>query len=1390
MAPQDIVALPSTALLLPAGLQWWVCSQCLLPKFYDTSIRSRSPEVLLCLDRLIQNDDKEQYSSSLEGPELTQLVDFIDEVLDVTPITDDVSRRCLHKLQAICGLHNILPSSHNISGEVSRVGDDPVASGGFSDVWKGIYDGRKVCIKYLRITQQTRQAIEKACILYREAVMWKRLRHPNIVPLIGVTRTPLQFVSEWMPNGTVTDYLCENPGANRIALLLDVAEGLAFLHGRSTAHGDLKGAAFHQSNILIDYNGRARLTDFGFTSVVRRFDSVLITKVQGYSPGWAAPEILAEGDGNTREADVFAFAMVTIEVFTGRRPFKTFTTEVTTFKIMEGERPDRPQDPGSTDEVWDVTLRCWDENPAQRPAMTSVVGTLREVKRQTIICEFIAQEQQYIKNLDFVEEVYIRRLRNADPPVIRGGVHEFINEVFGNILDLRECNRHFLEMINSRQREQGVIALRIGDIFLNAETEFRPAYTTYVCQLAVAEKRSQEEMENNGDFRFRAFLEQSLWHPDNANKKDLKHWLNRPLEHLRMYLVFFEEIRLVTAEGDPDIDSLNGAIETVINLLSVPQLKAFQQAMGKGPTGKYEWRGFVPEGVRSGIPKQVAKRQAVIFQLIQGEMAYVNDLENLEYMYVRPLRSMDPPIIPRDRLESFIRDVFHNFGELHAHHRRLLDQLFEIQREEHPIIRSITAPMYDAVLTFRDAYLEYVPNYPIAAYRIDDEMANNPQFKAFVDRCVRHVDARKLDMKSFIVRPVYCLLRYELLLRGLLEETSAGHGDLESIPALLDVIKGLGKEIEPRVVSAKQKQKLWEYNAKLDFKAGEHIDMDLLHENRRLFHTCTLMRQPETGFDWGGWVELFVLLFDNFLVMTKPKEKDGITKHQVYRRASQFSFQPIPLDLLTLATFTDPPTRRGGGLLPFGGSNRREVDGQAQNASSPAAGTSPEAVNDGRAVFPCTIHHNGRLGGLYTLFAETSQARLEWKAKLEEAIELRKVVQELNKVFEVETLSVDTFYASTLLANAGPSWNNDGNFTGKVTCSVPFSTPDGRALVAIGCAEGVWIGFRHDSRSMRQVVHLRMVTQCAMLEDFGIFIVLADKSLFAYYIEALVPSSYEAGNASQTPQELSGNKDVQFFTVGMINGRTLIIYMKKKNHDSVFRVLEPVITKIYPKSKPQPSIGSRFGLRSQRSEWFRVYPDFFLPSDSYDLLFLKARIVILCSKGFEIMDLSDFKSVTIPQREDPRLEMLAKRAESCRPIGMFGFSDEELLLCYDEFGLYVSRFGEISRTGTVEWEGKAERVAWHPPYILLFDPQFIEIRHVETGRLVQIISGNDMRCSWDGRGTYRAIPEGALAEVVSQEPRVHGVMNMEMPQLGNMGETVQHVFGLMPTAPLSFRSSG
>ena len=90
-------------------------------------------------------------------------------------------------------------------------------------------------------------------------------------------------------------------------------------------------------------------------------------------------------------------------------------------------------------------------------------------------------------------------------------------------------------------------------------------------------------------------------------------------------------------------------------------------------------------------------------------------------------------------------------------------------------------------------------------------------------------------------------------------------------------------------------------------------------------------------------------------------------------------------------------------------------------------------------AYPCTIHHNGLLGGPYILYAESAAARNEWKQKLDEALGIRKVVQDSNKVFELEYLSRDTFVMPSMAMTTGPAWNQDNQFTGKVTCSVPFS---------------------------------------------------------------------------------------------------------------------------------------------------------------------------------------------------------------------------------------------------------------------------------------------------------------------------------------------------------------
>jgi hypothetical protein len=100
----------------------------------------------------------------------------------------------------------------------------------------------------------------------------------------------------------------------------------------------------------------------------------------------------------------------------------------------------------------------------------------------------------------------------------------------------------------------------------------------------------------------------------------------------------------------------------------------------------------------------------------------------------------------------------------------------------------------------------------------------------------------------------------------------------------------------------------------------------------------------------------------------------------------------------------------------------------------------------------------------------------------------------------------------------------------------------------------------------------------------------------------------------------------------------------------------------------------------------------------------------------------------------------------------------------------------------VEWEGTAERAAHHPPYVLLFDSRFIEVRNAETGRLAQIILGDQVRCIWAGLAMTPRDPVRD-AEDSRQEPRVHAVMSRHsIPE--RAGVIAQQIFELVPTVPL------
>jgi hypothetical protein len=136
--------------------------------------------------------------------------------------------------------------------------------------------------------------------------------------------------------------------------------------------------------------------------------------------------------------------------------------------------------------------------------------------------------------------------------------------------------------------------------------------------------------------------------------------------------------------------------------------------------------------------------------------------------------------------------------------------------------------------------------------------------------------------------------------------------------------------------------------------------------------------------------------------------------------------QPIPLELLSLGNFSDAPRARSGKTL-FGSSSKDDTDGPTENPS------------DSRTVWPFTISFigQGQLGGQYTLWTDSYAARADWQEKLQHAKVLRNEVNDAGKVFEMSPLSLDSFFMAPNYA--APRSDSDTPFTGRVSCSCPFS---------------------------------------------------------------------------------------------------------------------------------------------------------------------------------------------------------------------------------------------------------------------------------------------------------------------------------------------------------------
>lgn len=198
--------------------------------------------------------------------------------------------------------------------------DRIIGKGGFGTVYRGVLpDGREVAVKKLQREglEGEREFRAEMEVLSGNGFGWP---HPNLVTLYGwcLDGSEKILVYEYMEGGSLEDIISDRTRLTwrrRLDIAIDVARALVFLHHECyppIVHRDVKA-----SNVLLDKEGKALVTDFGLARVVSAGDSHVSTTIAG-TVGYVAPEYGQTWQATTK-GDVYSFGVLAMELATGRR---------------------------------------------------------------------------------------------------------------------------------------------------------------------------------------------------------------------------------------------------------------------------------------------------------------------------------------------------------------------------------------------------------------------------------------------------------------------------------------------------------------------------------------------------------------------------------------------------------------------------------------------------------------------------------------------------------------------------------------------------------------------------------------------------------------------------------------------------------------------------------------------------------------------------------------------------------------------------------------------------------------------------------------------------------------------------------------------------------------
>lgn len=282
-----------------------------------------------------------------------------------------------------------------------------IGEGGFGSVYKGTLknisiDGkkeRKLTVAIKMLNHNSKQGHKQ---WLAEVQFLTTARHTNLVKLIGYCAADVErlLVYEYMPSNSLEDHLFSGkcpplPWNSRLEIALGAAQGLNHLHQGLETQVIFRD--FKASNVLLDKEMKAKLSDFGFAREGPSGDRTHVSTDVVGTHGYAAPEYIETGH-LTAKSDVWSFGVVLFEIITGRKSFelarpvgeqkliewvKQFPAETNRFHMIMDPGLRGQYSPEAARMVPKLADQSLQKNPKKRPEMHEVINSLKNAIQVT-----------------------------------------------------------------------------------------------------------------------------------------------------------------------------------------------------------------------------------------------------------------------------------------------------------------------------------------------------------------------------------------------------------------------------------------------------------------------------------------------------------------------------------------------------------------------------------------------------------------------------------------------------------------------------------------------------------------------------------------------------------------------------------------------------------------------------------------------------------------------------------------------------------------------------------------------------------------------------------------------------------------------------------------------